>query len=358
MKPVQTLTTALLFLGLAGSAFAYTAQGNSDKQDKQDKPAEKQGKGKPASQGKQEAKPAGQGQGRGQQQAEKPSNEKQQRQSQQRQQTVEPAQQQNRGKAEAITPAQQYGQQHPDRRTRQVQQQPVRAQDQLANRPPGWDKGKKTGWNGGSVPPGQQGRLPQERQQQLITQQRQSVVVYRQRLGQQYTLGQRYAIQLQTDRHMASYRYQQAYIARLRQQELAMQRYNNYNYSNDPYYYTAPSYRYDRGGTSYEINQYGADTLRQAINNGYNQGFQAGQAARQDRWSNGYQDSYGYQDANYGYDGRYSDQDSYNYYFRQGFQRGYDDGYNSRTQYGSYSNGRGSILANVLGTILNLQSMR
>jgi len=157
---------------------------------------------------------------------------------------------------------------------------------------------------------------------------------------------------------MASYRYQQAYIARLRQQERAMQSYSNYNYNNDPYYYTAPIYRYDRGGSSYEINQYGADTLRQAINNGYNQGFQAGQAARQDRWSNGYQDSYGYQDANYGYDGRYNDQDSYNYYFRQGFQRGYDDGYNSRTQYGSYSNGRGSILANVLGTILNLQSMR
>ena len=98
--------------------------------------------------------------------------------------------------------------------------------------------------------------------------------------------------------------------------------------------------------------------LRRAINAGYSEGFRSGRADRQDRWASGYQNSYAYQDANYGYDGYYSDQDSYNYYFRQGFSRGYEDGYNSRYQYGRYSGGSYSILGNILAGILNLQSLR
>jgi len=70
-----------------------------------------------------------------------------------------------------------------------------------------------------------------------------------------------------------------------------------------------------------------------------------------------YRSSYAYQDANYGYDGYYVNQAEYNYYFREGFNRGYQDGYDSRTQYGSYSNGSGSILGAILSEILNLQSM-
>ncbi len=155
---------------------------------------------------------------------------------------------------------------------------------------------------------------------------------------------------------MAEYRYQQQYVARLRQQQLALQR--AHDYSNDPYFYSAPIYRYNRGGTYYEINQYGANALRRAVNYGYEQGFRAGQAARQDRWSSGYQDSYAYQDANYGYDGYYGDQDAYNYYFREGFRRGYEDGYNSRYQYGSYSNGSYRILGDVFSLILDFKSLR
>jgi len=51
-------------------------------------------------------------------------------------------------------------------------------------------------------------------------------------------------------------------------------------------------------------------------------------------------------------------QDDYNYYFRQGFQLGYDDGFNSRYQYGSNSNGSYSMLGNVVSQILGLQSVR
>ena len=93
------------------------------------------------------------------------------------------------------------------------------------------------------------------------------------------------------------------------------------------------------------------------MNNGYEEGFQAGQADRQDNWRSGsYQNSYAYQDATYGYNGYYVTQAEYSYYFRQGFQRGYEDGFNSRSQYGSNSNGSYSILATVLTQVLNLVS--
>lgn len=154
---------------------------------------------------------------------------------------------------------------------------------------------------------------------------------------------------------MAAYRFQQQYQARLRQQQLNLQR--SYDYNSDPYFYTAPIYRYDRGGSYYETNQYGADRLRQAVNYGYGEGFQAGQADNEDRAPFDYQDSYPYQDANYGYDGYYVDQDDYNYYFREGYSRGYQDGYYGRAQYGQYANGSYSMLGSILSRILNLQPL-
>jgi hypothetical protein len=51
-------------------------------------------------------------------------------------------------------------------------------------------------------------------------------------------------------------------------------------------------------------------------------------------------------------------QGEYNYYFREGFRRGYEDGYDNRYNYGSYSNGKYSILSTILGSIFNMQSLR
>lgn len=234
-------------------------------------------------------------------------------------------------------------------------QHPAQTQDPQ-NRPPGWDKGKKVGWGDGSVPPGKRARHSRARQQELIREQQQRVIVYRQHLDQQRVLAQQYANQLQTDRRLAAYRYQQAYLARLQQQQNALR--NNYDYNQDPYFYMAPAYSYNRDGSVHQTNQYGADQLRGAVNSGYSEGFRAGQADQQDRYSAGYQNSYAYQDANFGYSGYAGDQDTYNYYFRQGFSKGYDDGYNSRSQYGTAANGKYSILGNVLGAILKLQNLR
>jgi hypothetical protein len=155
---------------------------------------------------------------------------------------------------------------------------------------------------------------------------------------------------------MAQYRYQQQYWDQERQQQTNFQN-NGYDYDNDPYFYTASDYRYYRGGRYYETNQYGANMLREAVNYGYQQGFFAGQADRQDGWRPDYQDSFAYQDANYGYGGYYVAQDDYNYYFRQGFQRGYEDGYYSRYRYGRRLNGKYSILGSIVGSILDMQSL-
>jgi hypothetical protein len=163
---------------------------------------------------------------------------------------------------------------------------------------------------------------------------------------------------LQQQKRTAQYRFQEDYLERMRQQQIRFQNDRDRDYSHDPYFYTAPIYRYRRGSSYYEINQYGADTLGQAVNYGYAEGFRTGQADREDRWRSNYQGSYAYQDANYGYNGFYVSQDDYNYYFREGFSRGYEDGYGSRNQYGTYSNGNYSVLGNLLSQILGFQSLR
>jgi hypothetical protein len=202
-----------------------------------------------------------------------------------------------------------------------------------------------------------QRRLPPQQQRVLIVQQQQRVKQYRQNVVQRENNSRQHGLQLQQEKRMAQYNYQQQYYERMRQQQIRYQN-ERYDYNNDPYFYTASSYRYNRGGRYYETNQYGADILRQALNYGYQEGMRAGRADQQDGWRYSYRDSYIYEDANYGYNGYYVQQADYNYYFRQGFQRGYEDGYYSRRRYGHNSNGSDSLLSALLITILGLQSIR
>ena len=203
----------------------------------------------------------------------------------------------------------------------------------------------------------QQQRLSQQQQKQLIHQQQQRVTQYHQHLERQDSLAHQHAALLQQQKRMAQYRFQEQYFERLRQQRIRL-RNERFDYDHDPYFYTASIYRYNRGGRYYETNEYGAKMLRKAINHGYEEGFHAGKADRDDRWGFNYKDSYIYRDANYGYSGYYVDRNDYNHYFREGFRRGYEDGYNSRYQYGRHSNGSYSILDAILSQILNLQSLR
>ena len=113
-------------------------------------------------------------------------------------------------------------------------------------------------------------------------------------------------------------------------------------------------YRVFRNGSWYNTDQRGADLLRQAVQEGYRQGFQAGRSDRNRRVGLNWGGSSIYRSGNYGWQS-YVDRSQYQYYFRQGFERGYQDGYNSRYQYGSNNNGVANILGSILGSILNVQ---
>jgi hypothetical protein len=196
-----------------------------------------------------------------------------------------------------------------------------------------------------------------QRQQAMIGQQQQRLTQYRDHLDQQQRLAHTQSAQLQQQNRRAQYSVQQQYVARLHQQRVTVQRQAPATYGRDPYFSTLPTHRYSRGGQSYETNQYGVKVLRQAVNFGYDQGHRAGEADRQDRSASNYEGSFAYQDANYGYSGFYVDRDDYNNYFREGFRRGYEDGYGGHSQYGTYVNGKGTILGAILGTILNFQAI-
>lgn len=130
-------------------------------------------------------------------------------------------------------------------------------------------------------------------------------------------------------------------------------------------------YRVYRNGSYYNTDQRGAELLRQAVNAGYRQGFEAGRRDLNGRRRISYSSSNIYQSGTYGYQS-YVTQSQYQYYFRQGFQRGYQDGANSRYrdqynsygqyndydqqyQYGTRSNGVVNILGTILSQILNIQ---
>ena len=179
-----------------------------------------------------------------------------------------------------------------------------------------------------------QKRVSPQEQQERIRKQEANMQLYKQNLALKQELAERNAQVLQQQKRLAQYRFQQRYYERLRQQRAALMN-ARYDYYNDPFYYTGPSYRYQREGRNYQTNEYGIEALKRALNAGYKEGYRAGRADREDRWRYDYRSSFAYQDANYGYDGRYLQQDEYNHYFREGFQRGYEDGYNGTHKFGS-----------------------
>jgi len=195
--------------------------------------------------------------------------------------------------------------------------------------------------------------------QRLVALQRQRAAEYQRYVADRQRAERQRIAALQEQRRLQQYRYQQWYW---QQQQAMRARWNEraYDYNNDPYYYTPASYRYVRGGRAYEVNRYAADLLRQAVRYGYEMGVRAGNADRMDGWRSDWRGNPAYLDASYGYNGYYIDQDEYNYYFRQGFQRGYQDAYGNDYRYGTYHGDRNDgniavILASVLQAILGLQ---
>ena len=113
-------------------------------------------------------------------------------------------------------------------------------------------------------------------------------------------------------------------------------------------------WRVNRNGSWHNVDQRQADLLRQAVNEGYRQGYTAGRQDHNYRRLSNWGGSSIYRNGSYGYQS-YVDRSLYQHYFQQGFQKGYQDGYNSTYRYGSYNNGSVNILGSILGSILNLQ---
>lgn len=122
-------------------------------------------------------------------------------------------------------------------------------------------------------------------------------------------------------------------------------------------------YRVYRNGSYYNTDNRGAELLRQAVNEGYRQGFTAGRTDRNSRRRADWSNSKVYRTGTYGY-ASHVNRSQYQYYFRQGFQRGYQDGSNSRFQdgyegqyeYGYRENGSLNILGTILNQVLNIRS--
>ena len=194
-----------------------------------------------------------------------------------------------------------------------------------------------------------------EEQQRRIADEQRRTADYRRHLDEQARAAQQEAAQLQAQKRAAQYRAQQEYAAELARQQAEVRK--ERDYAREAYISTPHTYRFRVNGATRETNQFGVDALRQAVNLGYREGYRSGQADRQDHWKANYTNSPAYREATYGYTGSYVDQSDYSYYFREGFRRGYDDGYRSRQQYGSNANGNYSILSNVLSGILQLTTI-
>ncbi len=202
----------------------------------------------------------------------------------------------------------------------------------------------------------QQPAASRQDEQRRVDAERQRQTEYRAALDRQTAAAQQRAAQLQQQKRQAQYAAQQQYLGRLREQQQRAR--VEHDYAHDRTILAPPAYRYRRAGRDYETSQYGADLLRQAVRYGYQQGYQAGRADRADRRPADFRDNFAYQDGNYGYSGLYVPQADYNYYFREGFTRGYEDGYYSRHRYGTLSNGAPLILAGVLAGIVGLTAIR
>ena len=173
--------------------------------------------------------------------------------------------------------------------------------------------------------------------------------------GGWYSTNQRQAREMQQRRARAA-REQARQQERYRREQQRQARLNrNYNSRNGVAYANGSRYRVYRNGRYYTTDGRGAELLRQAVNPGYRQGYEAGRIDRANRRGSQWSRNDMYRSGTFGYQS-YVDRGQYQYYFQQGFQKGYDDGYFSRNRYGSYNNGSASILGSILGTILNIRT--
>jgi hypothetical protein len=196
-----------------------------------------------------------------------------------------------------------------------------------------------------------------KQREKQIEKQNKRMTRYENRLDRQVNVAERRQQELRQKSRQSHARFQEKYHARMLEQRQDLRNKYDHDLRNDPFFDAPPRYRYYRAGRYYHANQYVANVLRDAVDNGYEEGYLAGRADMEDGWRYGYKDCYAYEDATFGYTGYYVDLNEYRYYFREGFQRGYDDGYYNVYHYGRYEDGKRKILADILSRILYLMPL-
>jgi hypothetical protein len=189
-----------------------------------------------------------------------------------------------------------------------------------------------------------------ERQKQWHQSEQNWQSAYNSRWANQQNLFDRRENQLRQQNRRQHLAFQQAYWERVREDQMRLQRWTFYDD-------VGLQYGYSRGGQYYYTSQYGMNMVRDAINDGYQEGFLAGQSDREDGWRSDYRDPLAYQDASFGYNGYWIGLDEYQYYFREGFRRGYEDGYYGRYRYGRNENGGYLILDVILAGIVTFAAI-
>ncbi|HEX9106029.1 MAG TPA: hypothetical protein VF832_02345, partial [Longimicrobiales bacterium] len=117
---------------------------------------------------------------------------------------------------------------------------------------------------------------------------------------------------------------------------------------------TRAEYRYYRAGRYYFTDRSGAFALRRAVRYGYREGYRAGDLDEGRGRPFDFRSNLLYRDADYGFLGYGGVISLFDYsdYFREGFWRGYQDGYYHRTQYGYLFGGVPTVSGPVLSSIL------
>ena len=141
-----------------------------------------------------------------------------------------------------------------------------------------------------------------EKKQEKVYKQPQKVEKKQDKINsQQYKIQQQRA---ELERQREIQRQQQIRLEQQRQAQIRNQRNRNDNYSNNRNNNQINNRRYRvyRNGSYYQTDYRGAELLRQAVNRGYQQGFEAGQYDRSHRRNSGYYNSSVYRNGNYGYE--------------------------------------------------------
>jgi hypothetical protein len=115
------------------------------------------------------------------------------------------------------------------------------------------------------------------------------------------------------------------------------------------------SYRILRNGEYFQIDAKGVELLKAGIQSGYETGYGEAKLDKTYGRTGGFNASTKYQDGTMGWqDG--VDRDLYKYYFQQGFERGYSDGYSGQSRFGHSNGNTYVILGPVLNAILGIKS--